>query len=262
MTGRPLIGVTGPNKGGFIAWIMTAMAIRRCGGKPVRVTPARPYDERLLDGIVIGGGSDVEPIHYDEFWQQEEVEKTGERNSLLDWLVVFFLSVFRAIFALRLRGGYDQDRDALEKRVAKFAIYNNIPTLGICRGAQLMNIVLGGTLHMDIRHFYNEDTSNIRSLLPRKSITVTPGTLLHAILKTEFCRVNALHDQSINEPGRGITVSAAEPTGVVQAIEKPDHPFFLGVQWHPEYMPQSAPQRHLFHSLVSASRRARREQRA
>ncbi len=254
MTRRPLIGVTGPNRGGFMAWRMTRLAILRAGGRAVRITPSRQYDERLLDGLVIGGGSDVEPVHYDQFWQKEEHAPTESRNSLLDWLVVFTLTLFRAIFARRSRRGYDPDRDALEQRLIRYALYNDVPTMGICRGAQLMNVVLGGTLHKNIEHFYNEETTNIRSLLPRKLIHITTDSLLHKTLATQSCRVNALHDQSIKDLGEGIQVSAVEDTGVVQAIEKKDCDFFLGVQWHPEYIPQSKTQQQLFHTLIRAAR--------
>ncbi len=259
MTRRPLIGVTGPNRGGFMAWRMTRLAILRAGGRAVRITPDRQYDERLLDGLVIGGGSDVEPVHYDEFWQKEEGSTGENRNSPIDWLVVSLLTLFRAIFAFRSRSGYDPDRDTLEQRLVRFALYHNIPIMGICRGAQLMNVVLGGTLHKNIEHFYNEETSNIRSLLPRKLVQITPNSLLEKILKKTSCRVNALHDQSIKDLGQGVQVSAVEDTGVVQAIEKTDCEFFLGVQWHPEYIPQSKTQQQLFHTLTEAARQVQQK---
>jgi putative glutamine amidotransferase len=120
-----------------------------------------------------------------------------------------------------------------------------------------MNVALGGSLHQDIGHFYTEDTSNIRSILPRKTITVSAATNLHHYLRTRNCYVNALHKQSINQLGKGIVVSAIEPSGVIQAIEKRGHPFFLGVQWHPEYMPQSKIQQGLFSGLVDRARESR-----
>ena len=252
---RPVIGVTGPKRGGLIAWLMTALAIRRCGGKPVRITPARPLDKNQLDGVVIGGGTDVDPLQYGEFWQTDKTSDCErQRNSLLDWLVGLILTVFRTLFARRSSQDYDPDRDELEKYLIQHALYYDMPALGICRGAQLMNVVLGGTLHRNIEHFYTEETNNIRSILPRKSISVSSGSHLHRILQAESCRVNALHDQSIKGLGDNIVVSAKENTGVIQAIERSNHPFFLGVQWHPEYMPQSKTQQGLFHSLVACSR--------
>ena len=141
-----------------------------------------------------------------------------------------------------------------EQHLIRHALYYNLPILGICRGAQLMNVSLGGSLHQSIEHFYTEETSNIRSILPRKHVTISPGTILHQVLQTSDCRVNALHEQSIKDLGDDVVVSAAEPTGVVQAIERRGHPFFVGVQWHPEYIPQSTTQQNLFRFLVHRSR--------
>ena len=112
-----------------------------------------------------------------------------------------------------------------------------------------MNVVLGGSLHQKIEHFYTEDTNNVRSILPRKSIKVSSGSRLREILKTDSCRVNALHDQSIKDLGDQVLISAAENTGVVQAIERHPLRYFIGVQWHPEYMPQSSTQQNLFRDL-------------
>ena len=258
MARRLVIGVTGPDRGGSIAWLMTALAIRRCGARPVRITPDRPAEASRLDGLVIGGGTDVDPFHYGEERTGLEClrqEEDGEqRSSLLDWMVGLVLSVFRALFARHTQQGYDPDRDRLEQHLIRHALYYNLPILGICRGAQLMNVSLGGSLHQSIEHCYTEETSNIRSILPRKHVTISPGTILHQVLQTSDCRVNALHEQSIKDLGDDVVVSAAEPTGVVQAIERRGHPFFVGVQWHPEYIPQSTTQQNLFRFLVHRSR--------
>jgi len=116
-----------------------------------------------------------------------------------------------------------------------------------------MNVALGGTLHQDIGHFYSEGTSNVRSILPRKRIEIAPQSCLRRTLQTTSCTVNALHDQSIKDAGEQVTVSARESTGVVQAIECKGHRYFIGVQWHPEYMPQSRIQLRLFQALVQHS---------
>jgi putative glutamine amidotransferase len=240
-----------------MAWVMTALAIRRNGGRPLRITPAHPADETRLRGVVIGGGTDVDPFHYGEerpglesLLQEDDGE---DSSSLLDWLVGLLLTLFRSVFARHSAQGYDPDRDALEQHHIRHALYHRLPILGICRGAQLMNVTLGGSLHQNIEHFYTEGTSNVRSILPRKPVAITPDTHLQRILDTHTCRVNALHEQSIKDLGDEILVSAAEPTGVIQAIERRSHPFFIGVQWHPEYIPQSRSQQGLFRSLVKHS---------
>jgi putative glutamine amidotransferase len=236
--GRPVIGVTGPDRGGLIAWWMTAIALRRCGAKPLRITPGRVFDS----------------LNYGEERDLSAAESGLARASALDWVVGWILAIFRAMFASHTNQGYDRERDELEKHLIQQAHSLNMPTLGICRGAQLMNVTLGGSLHQDIGHFYTEETSNVRSILPRKKVDVTQPGLLHSILVQDSCVVNALHDQSIKALGDDIIVSACEPNGVIQAIEKRGHVFFLGVQWHPEYIPQSNIQQGLFRHLVQCAR--------
>jgi putative glutamine amidotransferase len=249
----PLIGVTGPDRGGLIAWLMTALALRRCGARAVRITPRRPFDKSRLDGVVIGGGSDVDPFHYGEERRHRERGRPVQRSSALDWLVGLLVSLFRAVFATRSTQDYDPERDALERRLIKYALYHDLPVLGICRGAQLMNVSLGGSLHQDLGHFYTEETSNVRSILPCKTIHVSGHSRLGEILGTPRCSVNALHDQSIKDLGDEIVISAVEPNGIIQAIEKHGHPFFLGVQWHPEYIPQNRTQQGLFRHLARSA---------
>ena len=252
MARRVTIGVTGPDRGGLIAWLMTALAVRRCGAAALRVRPSKPVDKARLDALVIGGGTDVDPLHYGEEGSLEDCPDT-RHSSLLDWLVGLMLSAFRAVFARHSRQGYDPQRDTLEQDMVRHALAQGLPVLGICRGAQLMNVALGGSLYQDIGHFYTEDTSNVRSILPRKAIDIAPDSHLRRMLATGSCYVNALHNQSIKRLGRDVIVSAREPNGVIQAIEKRDHRFFIGVQWHPEYMPQSNVQQNLFRGLVASA---------
>ncbi len=253
---RPVVGVTGPDRGGFMAWIMTALALWRSGATPVRVTPRRNVDDDRFDALVIGGGTDVHPSHYG--MEDELRENKRRRLSLLDWTVGLVLSAMRALFARRDLPYYDLDRDALEKRLIRHALIYELPILGICRGAQLMNVELGGSLYKEITQFYTEETGNVRSILPRKEVRVLVGTRLRDILSRDNCRVNALHNQSVRELGDGVALAAVEPSGVIQAIEHPRHPLFIGVQWHPEYMPQSRTQQSLFHALVQQALQRRR----
>lgn len=232
---------------------MTALAVRLCGARAVRITPKRSVDHKQLDGVVIGGGTDVDPFHYGQESEPSD-SRAMQHSTAVDWLVGLVLGVFRALFATYSKQDYDPARDSMEKNIIRFALAENLPVLGICRGAQLMNVALGGSLHQDIGHFYTEETSNIRSILPRKTIQVSAHSKLYQYLRSSSCYVNALHNQSINQLGNDIVVSAVEPSGVVQAIEKRGHPFFLGVQWHPEYMPQSKIQRGLFQGLVDCAR--------
>ena len=252
---RPRIGVTGPDRGGLAAWLMTALALWRAGARPVRLRPGRPVDPATLDGLVIGGGTDIDPLHYGE--EPEPDPDSGESGSQrfapLDWLVGLSLALLRILLARHSAEPYDPGRDEMETGLLRHALYLGLPVLGICRGAQLMNVVLGGSLHQDISHFYAEDTQNVRSLLPRKQVYIEAGSRLGAVLGEGLCRVNALHRQAVKQVGQGVSVCARESNEVVQAIESGEREYFLGVQWHPEYMPQSTRQQQLFRALVASS---------
>ncbi len=245
------IGVSGPDKGGFVAWVMTAWAIRRCGAVPVRITPLKPLKPDELHGLVIGGGSDVHPTHYGEL-----MAKGGDKDprlslgSWLDWIIASGVFISRFLFAETSGQNYAPERDQLEKRLIEYALYNELPILGICRGAQLMNVICGGSLNQTLGGFYSEDSGNIKSVLPRKVVNISKHSQLRSILGTYSCRVNALHTQSIKDLGQDIRISAVEPNGIVQAIERSNRDFFVGVQWHPEYIPQQARQQALFRALV------------
>src|SRR5687768_16444624 len=141
------------------------------------------------------------------------------------------------------------------------AVRRRLPILGICRGNQLLNVYFGGSLHQDLNAFYVEDPET-RTILPRKRLLVTTGTHLATGLSCDPCpdgsvRVNALHRQAIHRLGNGLRAAARDRNGIVQAVEHESLPFVLGVQWHPEYLPQVRGQRALFQALVREAKRAR-----
>ena len=219
---RPLIGVTGPDGRVAIGWWFTRLVVHLAGGAAYRLTPSHPTPSRRLDGVVIGGGDDIDPELY---------------SGLDDGTAKI-----------------DRARDAFEKRVLDRALEDGLPILGICRGAQLMNVMMGGNLHQDLRKI-RVRTSNRRTVLPRKRIRIHPSSRLHRALGTETCRVNSLHHQAVDRIGAGLRVVATDLDGIVQGIENPEADFLLGVQWHPEYLPYRASQRRLFRLLVRAARR-------
>jgi putative glutamine amidotransferase len=150
----------------------------------------------------------------------------------------------------------DPDRDQLELRLLRSALPAELPVLGICRGSQMINVSLGGSLHTDIHEVY-EMAPRMRTVLPKKTVSVVAGSRLDRILTCNPCRVNALHHQSIDRLGRGLKIVAQDESGIVQAIEGDGPSFLVGVQWHPELLFWKSPQQRLFSAFAAAAAEAR-----
>ncbi len=144
------------------------------------------------------------------------------------------------------------ERDRFEIAVLETALPADLPVLGICRGAQLVNVVLGGSLVPDLRPLRRR-TSNRRTPLARKTLLVEPDSAMEAILGARRLRINSLHHQAIDRLGAGLVVSGRDLDGFVQAVESPGRRFLKGVQWHPEYLPTREPHLNLFRALVDAA---------
>ncbi|TVQ13714.1 MAG: gamma-glutamyl-gamma-aminobutyrate hydrolase family protein [Balneolaceae bacterium] len=251
---KPAIGVTGPDRGGYPAWFFTRIAVRRAGGRAVRIRPGKRVDPEILDGLIIGGGADIDPGRYSETIDDiAEHQKKGtvdekESGGIIAWLVAPVIMLIRKLFSL---GSIpvDLERDKLEHKFLDIAVQKKWPVLGICRGAQFLNVFWGGNLHPNIIGFYTEEPK-IESVYPRKKITITKGSHLEGILQKDTCLVNSLHNQAVDRPGPDILIAATDLAGVVQAVEHKSYPFALGVQWHPEYLPQVKSQQLIFRKLV------------
>ncbi|SDG29229.1 putative glutamine amidotransferase [Limimonas halophila] len=200
-------------------WLFNRVAVARAGGTATRLTPEDGARVDNLDGLIIGGGDDIDARLYGH--------------------------------DLYLEVRIDPARDALELRCLEAAAARGIPVLGICRGAQILNVFRGGTLHPDIGAAY-PGVRRRRTTLPRLSVTVTAGSRLHGILGLTRCRVNALHHQAIDRLGNGLTAVAHDRAGIVQAVEDPAAPFLVGLQWHPEFLVFNRSQARLFAALVDA----------
>lgn len=299
---RPLIGVTGPDHGGWPAWIATEIAILRAGGRAVRITPSRPRSLDGLHGLIIGGGADVDPKLYNEDrvvpelrkqlrrevkrrWQRRETwaligfsPEDGFKPSvscqlsaawkllgyrlgmIVDLALLTLLWTIRHLLSLSWSESLQEhrNRDELEVPLVREAIARGLPVFGICRGMQLINVCLGGSLYQEISVFY-EESPILTTLLPRKRVHVQTSSHLRKVLGRISVRVNSLHYQAVKTLGRGLKCVALEPNGVIQAIEYAAEPgdaspYILGVQWHPEYLPLEASQQRLFRSVVDAAR--------
>jgi putative glutamine amidotransferase len=201
--------------------LCVAAAVLFAGGRTVQLSPAEPVSTRPFHGVVVTGGHDVDPVLY------------AQESEVLPH--------------------YDPDRDAFESAVIDDALQRRLPLLGICRGAQLLNVRLGGDLHQDLRS-HRQHTSHRRSILPMKTLLVEPETLLFTLFGSECARINSLHNQSIDRLGRGLRISGRDLDGIVQAVEDPERGYLVGVQWHPEFLLGSRQQRSLFTALVQAAR--------
>ncbi len=345
-TTKPVVWVSGPDKGGTAAWLATRYAVRRSGGKPIRVTPSnvervrrKTFRRTGVDAphaLILGGGADIDPERYEDLitdirnirTSPDPREPKGQRWRTLI-LGPFFMLLRRMFSAGPI--SVDQARDDLEWALLKDAIAAGIPVLGICRGAQLINVFHNGTLYQDLATYYRERPT-ISTIYPRKEVRLDPESRLFGIFASgDRIRVNSLHNQAVKQTGDGIKVVAREtagnnevidevnkvanpelqgdddsidrsdavggsdnvagdsgPTsdgigrsieksgasssglqpdldyeggelraasagagaGVAQAIERRDYGFMIGVQWHPEYLPQVRSQRRLFDELV------------
>ncbi len=264
---RPLIAVTGPELGGTGMWLFTWLAVYLAGGWAVRLTPGSPtFSERLgpMEGLILTGGADVAPSLYEG--EDEDVlkaidESEPQRTHYLIGLVLYpLLTLLRRLLARRPDegpyAGLDADRDNLELGLLHTAMEQGLPILGICRGMQLINVAYGGSLYKDLTELYTEHPQ-IRSLLPRKHVEIAPDSRLADILGARSATVNALHNQAVRDLGSHLRVCAREPSGVVQAIEHESRTYVIGVQWHPEFLPQKVTMRRLFRGLVDAARARR-----
>lgn len=229
---KPVIGVTPDfNAGDRQEWggkeptyflrARYVRAIEELGGVPLilPLVADRTSRRRLLQGIdgllLTGSGPDLNPTLYGEP-QRYTFQVVAQRRS-------------------------DFELDLL-----RLAIRNRIPTLAICGGMQAMNVACGGNLYQDLPAQVNEALQHRQTIPATRvshSISITKGSLLSRIIKRSHMQVNSSHHQSVKTVGRALITSATAPDGIVEAIEHPTHRFFLGLQWHPEFLFE----RHLLH---------------
>jgi putative glutamine amidotransferase len=234
----PLIGVTTGrvyNRQGLPAIsILEAyiQAVIQGGGVPLMIPLGLPdeiYPEILsrLDGVLFTGGGDIHPELFGG--------KTHPKISQVD-----------------------SDRDRVELRLFAEVTRSRRPFLGICRGLQLINVAMGGSLYTHISDQHADALEHsITPDWPRThlahAVNVDETSRLAQILGHSTVEVNSLHHQGVQDLGSGLKPVAYAPDGIIEAVELPDYPFGLAVQWHPEWLLEHAPMRQLFHAFVEAA---------
>jgi putative glutamine amidotransferase len=230
---KPLVGIA-PNfkqVEGTTQYVLKpnyALIVSESGAIPV-VLPlvgnrqeAREVLERL-QGLVLTGGLDIDPSHYGQASRHPDMIAPRERTE----------------------SDFAYAREAKDR---------GMPTLGICLGTQTMNVAFGGTLLQHIPDDVpgaadHEDGAE-------HTIRIEPGTVLARALGVESATVNSFHHQGIGDLAPGFRVAARSPDGIIEAIERPDLPFFVGVHWHPERIAASETTRRLLRAFVDATRGA------
>ena len=208
-------------------------AVAHAGGIPVILPPqADAYDEifGMIDGLVLTGGADIDPKRYGDATRHPATY------------------------------GVDAARDQFEIDLVHGALERNIPILCICRGIQLLNVALGGTLIQDIADEYpgaiehRQQANRLPIDAPSHPVIIEPGSLLAEVYGPGPIPANSFHHQAVRVPGDGLRVVGRTPDGLIEALELTGSTWVLGVQWHPEMMFRSHPE-HLrpFQALVHAA---------
>jgi putative glutamine amidotransferase len=221
------IDMHGATHGYYVATTFYVEAVRAAGGVPVVVphldSPEIPALLARLDGVVLCGGIDIAPARYGAVAAPETNVPQPER-------------------------------DAFEMALIERLLEDNVPTLGVCRGVQSLNVALGGTLH---QHLSVHPTDMVWTATPH-TVDVMAGSRLAAVTGRAQLSVNSLHHQAVDRVGHGIVVTGrAGADGGVEAIEIKGAPNVLAVQWHPEVLCPAPEHLALFENLVETARQRR-----
>ncbi|MEG0277280.1 MAG: gamma-glutamyl-gamma-aminobutyrate hydrolase family protein [Coprobacillus sp.] len=222
---KKIIGLTCQNEYRDNKWIQMInqdyiTVVEKAGAIPVILPVGQEDIEQklsLIDGLIIIGGVDIQPQMYNE----EDL-------------------------------GYVQDfselRDKYEKELIDNCIKRSIPILGICRGMQMINVALGGTLYQDNQLYTNHPPQTLARNIASHQINIEKGSFLYTIFG-EKTKVNSFHHQSVKDIGKQLKISAMSDDGVIEAFEHISLPIY-GVQWHPESMHENNQSMQIFDQFI------------
>jgi putative glutamine amidotransferase len=213
------IGISGPRRRS-LAHRLISLTLRWYGARSHYIRPGSRVNVDQLDGLVLSGGTHVHPAI---FGQQP-----------------------------RVTARYDRLRDATDHRLLAEARALGMPVLGICRGAQFINVFQGGTLCQNVTPL-RVHTRHRPLLLPLQTVRLVADSGLRRWMQASVVGANRIHSQAIRRLGRDLRVVALDNDGFVQAVEGRDGPWLLGVQWHPEYLLYHAGHRGIFRAFVEAA---------
>ncbi len=221
MDTKPLIGICLPDNGNFFAYIFIKLNLKIQGASCIRLKPSKNnIDFQKLDGLILSGGNDIDPTLYG-------AHKDAHNTEL------------------------DKKRDTFELEMIDKAYKEELPILGICRGAQLINIYFEGNLYAKILDL-DEYIIHQNSIFPIKEAKIKKNSSLHKTVKEDKIVINSIHNQAINKVGKDLDVSSTHES-IIESIEKKDYPFLLALQWHPEYLIYLKEHRKIFEKFVKAA---------
>ena len=213
------IGISGPARRS-LAHRLLSLALRMQGARTHTIRPGSRVDVSLLDGLVLSGGTHVHPSRY------------GQQPTVT--------------------ANYDPRRDDTDFRLLSHAEKLGIPVLGVCRGAQLINIFRGGSLCQNVTPL-RKYTRHRPLLLPLQTVRLVQGSRLIEVMKEPVVGANRIHSQSIKKLGQHLRVVAVDKDRFVQAIENTTGQWLMGIQWHPEYLLYHGGHRRIFRHFVQAA---------
>ena len=227
--GRVESGASSHYKTRYAVPTLYVEAVRRAGGLPLLLPPGESHWQdwlHVVDAVIVSGGTDIDPLHYGGNREHPQLSPV------------------------------DPERDATELALTRHLVQSDTPALFICRGLQMLNVALGGSLTEHIPDIRQPDIHrNAEGLWAFQDCIAEPDSLVARVMGVPHVTTWSGHHQAVKDVAPGLTVSATSPDGIIEALELPSHRWLLAVQWHPEVSAADDPtQQRIFDALVQTAR--------